>query len=153
MIRQQIFDCLFYSILFYFGCRIIIMHEDVAKWKKVIAQNLPYFLKIFLNLTDFWKKATMIMLQITCLPNSKFCILYTTHLRLVMPLQNAYWFVLKQICRILPYSRQVYRLIPPKVKTKICLQNLPENKLKFISYLQNVKQRLTISSKWINSAY
>ena len=70
MNRQQLFEILFKCILFiyYSVYRILIMHEDMSLIKKkVIAQNLPYFyqisLEIFINLTDCWKKnmATMLV--------------------------------------------------------------------------------------------
>ena len=55
-----------YTNIFYSVYRIIIMHQAMSLiTKKLIAQNLPYFyqnsLKIFINLTDCWKKnmATM----------------------------------------------------------------------------------------------
>ena len=62
---QQIFEilllCILFIFIFYSVYRIIIMHEVLsAITKKLIAQNLPYFyqnsLKIFINLTDCWKK-------------------------------------------------------------------------------------------------
>ena len=52
----KLFIFIFYSVY-----RSIIMHEALLlNTKKLIAQNLPYFyqnsLKIFINLTDCWKK-------------------------------------------------------------------------------------------------
>ena len=59
---------LFYYILIFFSFYHFICSQNnyyapwtnVANWKKLITQNLPYFhqnsLKIFLNLTDCWKK-------------------------------------------------------------------------------------------------